>query len=129
MNRPQLIVMLTHHDRTVPNAADVFNACKHSKAQFWGFKEIGLPVSEMKDLFAAIKQQGKTTCLEVVAYTEPECLHGAHLAVECGCDILMGTRFFDSVNAFCQQNGLKYMPFVGTLSQRPTKGIYFSPFC
>lgn len=120
MNRPQLIVMLTHHDRTVPNAADVFNACKHSKAQFWGFKEIGLPVSEMKDLFAAIKQQGKTTCLEVVAYTEPECLHGAQLAVECGCDILMGTRFFDSVNAFCQQNGLKYMPFVGTLSQRPT---------
>ena len=31
-----------------------------------------------------------------------------------------GTMFFDSVNDFCRENKLKYMPFVGTLTQRPS---------
>jgi len=42
--------------------------------------------------------------LEVVAYTEKECIEGAKMAVECGCDILMGTIFFDSVNELCKKN-------------------------
>lgn len=120
MGYPQLIVMLTHHDRTVVNASEIFEICKHSKAQYWGFKEDGLPSEQMYNLFAAMKACGKTTVLEVVAYTEEECLHGAHLAVQCGCDILMGTLFFDSVNDYCKQNSLKYMPFVGKISQRPS---------
>ena len=60
------------------------------------------------------------TFLEVVEYTEKEGLEGAKLAVECGCDILMGTVFFDSINEFCKSNNLKYMPFVGKVTQRPS---------
>ena len=37
--------------------------------------------------------------------------HNDKTAVECGCDILMGTLFFDSVNEFCRQHDLRYMPF------------------
>lgn len=120
MHHPQLIVMLTHHDRTVANAREIFEACKHSKAQFWGFKEDGLPLPQMKELYAYMRQCGKTTFLEVVAYTEEECLQGAKMAAECGCDVLMGTLFFDSVNQYCQAQGLKYMPFVGRVTQRPS---------
>ena len=36
---PILIVMLTYKDRTVANAYDIFEQCKNSQAEFWGFKE------------------------------------------------------------------------------------------
>lgn len=117
---PNLIVMLTHHDRTVPDAAAIFQACAHSRARYWGFKEVGLPLEQMKELYGAMRACGKTTVLEVVAYTEAECLSGARIAAECGCDILMGTSFFDSVNDFCKSAGLRYMPFVGTITGRPS---------
>lgn len=117
---PELIVMLTYNDLTVENAYEVFEKCKDSKARFWGFKEEGLPIDKMKELFAYMKSCGKTTGLEVVAYTEEECLAGANMAVECGCDILMGTLYFDSINELCKQHHLKYMPFVGKITQRPS---------
>ena len=120
MNTPELIVMLTNHDVTVPNAAEVFEDCKNSPAHYWGMKEKGLPIGEMKQLFEAFRACGKTGVLEVVAYTEEECLQGAKMAAECGCDMLLGTLFYDSVNDFCRKNGIKYMPFVGTVTGRPS---------
>ena len=120
MPAPQLIVMLTHNDRTVANAREIYLQNRHSQAQFWGFKEEPLPRQEMKDLFTLMKADGKTTFLEVVEYTEDAGLAGAEVALECGCDILMGTKFYPSINQFCQANGLKYMPFVGELAERPT---------
>lgn len=119
-DRPELIVMLTHNDRTVQNANEIFEQCKNSAARMWGFKECGLPLDQMRRLFSDMKACGKTTVLEVVAYTEAECLRGAEMAAECGCDILMGTMFFDSVNTFSTKHGLKYMPFVGKISGRPS---------
>jgi len=112
--------MLTWHDYTVENAAQVFEQCKQSQAKYWGFKEHRLPLDDMKRLYANMRQCGKTTLLEVVAYTEREGLEGAQIAAECGCDILMGTKFFDSINDFCRNHGIKYMPFVGTVSGRPS---------
>lgn len=117
---PELIVMLTHNDRTVENAYEIFEQAKDSKAKFWGFKEDPLPISKMKQLYSYMKECGKTTFLEVVTYTEKECLDGAKIAVECNCDFLMGTTFFDSVNDFCRQHNLKYMPFVGKITGRPS---------
>lgn len=118
--KPELIVMLTYNDITVSNAYEVFEQCKNTKAKYWGFKEEGLPLDEMKRLYSYMKSCGKTTVLEVVAYTEEECLKGAEMAVECNCDILMGTIFSDMVNDFCKKNHLKYMPFVGEIIERPS---------
>jgi len=116
----ELIVMLTHNDCTVENAYRIFDKCKDSKAKFWGLKEKGLSFEQMKNLYAYMKECGKTTILEIVAYKENECMAGANMAVECGCDFLMGTKFFNSVNEYCKQNNLKYMPFVGEVSGRPS---------
>ena len=116
----ELIVMLTHNDITVDNAHSIFEASKDSKAMLWGLKEKGLSLVQMKRLFAHMKECNKTTFLEVVAYTEDECLHGAEMAVECGCDFLMGTKYFDSVNKFCKMNNLRYLPFVGDVFGRPS---------
>ena len=118
--KPELIVMLTHNDRTVENAAEIFEECKNTKAKFWGFKEVGLPLDKMKALCAAMKAAGKTTFLEIVAYTEEECLAGAQMAVDCGFDYLMGTMYFDSVRDLVRGAGIKYMPFVGDVQGRPS---------
>lgn len=117
---PELIVMLTHNDKTVPDAIEVFEAAKNTPAVYWGFKEAGLDKDKMKELVKMMKQAGKTTFLEVVEYTEAECIEGAKIGVECGFDILMGTMYFDSVRDIAKQAGMKYMPFVGEITGRPS---------
>ena len=116
----ELIVMLTYNDLTVKNAFEIFDQCKNSNAKYWGLKEKGLPKNQMKELFSFMKEKNKCTVLEVVAYSENEGLEGAKLAFDCGCDILMGTVFSDSINEFCLSHNLKYMPFIGDVSERPS---------
>jgi len=116
----ELIVMLTHHDRTVSNAREVFEQCEECRVNMWGMKEEGLPLGQMKRLYADMHECGKTTVLEVVAYTQDKCLAGAQIALDCGCDVLMGTMYSDAVNDLCHAHGIKYMPFVGDVSGRPS---------
>ena len=88
--RPEIIIMLTHHDVTVKNAAEIFEQCKDiEEVKFWGFKNVGLPKDEMKALAGAMKAAGKTTFLEVVTYDEASCLDGAQTAIDCGYDYLL----------------------------------------
>ena len=86
MEGPHLTVMLTHHDITVPNAMDIFLEAKDAPADFWGFKDIGLPEREMRELVQCMKREGKTVFLESLAYTEEEGLQSARLAINCGFD-------------------------------------------
>lgn len=120
MSVPELVVMLTLNDRTVENAPEVFEQCKTSKAKYFGFKEEGIPLDKMKKLYAAIRACGKTGVLEVVAYSEEEGLAGAKAAAECGCDILMGTTYHDSIRDFCKAQGIRYMPYIGEITERPS---------
>jgi len=117
---PNLIVMLTHHDKNVPHALDVFEECKDCSVAYWGFKDQGLPVGHIKRLADTIKRARKTVCFEVVHYRETECLGSAHLAVEMGVDYLMGTTYFDSVHELLKGTAVKYVPFCGRVSGSPS---------
>lgn len=116
----ELIVMLTNNDVTVPNAMETFEECKDMSVKYWGFKDHGMEPPKMKELAQYMKENGKTTFLEVVSYTEEECLRGAKLAVECGFDYLIGTLFYDSVFEYIKTTNLKYCPFAGKVSQNPS---------
>ena len=119
--RPDIIIMLTHHDVTVPDAAEVFDQCKDlDQVKLWGFKNVGLPKDQMKALVQAMKAAGKTTFLEVVTYDEASCLDGAQTAIDCGFDYLMGTIYYDSVAKLLAANGMDYLPFVGKVSGSPS---------
>lgn len=118
--KPELIVMLTHHDQTVSNAIEMFETMKDLPVQHWGFKDVGLPYDQMKKLVRKMKEVGKTTYLEVVSLTEKEGLSGARLAVEAGFDILMGTVFYDSINDFLKGKPIKYYPFPGKVHSHPS---------
>ena len=115
-----LIIMLTNHDVTVPNAMEVFNSCADLSAQHWGFKDVGLPKDQMKALVKRMKECGKTTYLEVVSYSEEACLDGAKLAIECGFDYLLGTLYFPSVGKLFENVQTKYLPFCGKVWGSPS---------
>ena len=116
----ELIVMLTQNDRTVRDASAVFETCRDSRARLWGFKEEGIPLEEMRSLYARMKECGKQTALEVVCYSEAEGLAGAKTAAACGCDLLMGTMFSKEISRLCADHGIRYLPFVGRVTGRPS---------
>ena len=120
MMKSNLIVMLTHQDKTVHNALEVFESCKDLPVQYWGFKDVDLPKSEMRELIKAIKNAGKTTFLEVVSYSKEACLAGAEFAVDFGFDFLMWTLFYPEVWEFLKNKEIKYSPFVGKVSGSPS---------
>ncbi len=117
---PNLIVMLTYNDQTVQDALKVFTEARDSLATHWGFKDIGLPHDQMKQLVDQMRRAGKTTYLEVVRYSESECMESASLAVDCGFDYLMGTVYYDSVGRFLKGKSIKYFPFCGKVSGSPS---------
>lgn len=119
--KSELVVMLTYNDVTVKNAQKVFDSCKDmDSVKNWGFKNVGLPVNEMKELVDSMKAAGKTTYLEVVTYTEEECLKNAMLAVECGFDYLCGTLFYESVWEYLKDKSTTYQPFIGEVYGSPS---------
>jgi hypothetical protein len=118
--KPELIVMLTHHDLTVPNALELFERARGYPIMHWGFKDVGLPPEAMQSLVATMKAAGKTTFLEVVSLSEEEGLRGARLAVEFGFDILMGTVFFPSIGAYLKDKAVRYYPFPGHVHSHPS---------
>ncbi len=121
MSKPELIVMLTHKDQTVTNSFELFDQTKDANVQHWGFKDVGLPPSDMKRLVNKMKDAGKTTCLEVVSLSENEGLAGAKLAVESSFDILMGTVYFPSIHAYLKGKPIAYYPFPGHVHGHPSK--------
>ena len=118
--KPELIVMLTHQDRTVPNSLELFERTKDYPITHWGFKDVGLPADEMKKVVSAMKDAGKITFLEVVSLSEEEGLRGAHLAVQLGFDILMGTVFFPSISDYLKDKPVRYYPFPGHVHSHPS---------
>ncbi len=118
--KPELIIMLTHHDQTVANAITLFNDVKDISVRCWGFKDVGLPIEQMIQLVKQMKQAGKTTFLEVVSLSEAEGLRGAKLAIEAGFDILMGTVYYESIHTMVKSSSLKYYPFAGHVYSHPS---------
>ncbi len=115
-----MIVMLTNHDKTVKDAIELFEDCKNIPVEHWGFKNVGLPVVQMKKLVRNMKNAKKKTFLEVVTYTEEECTKATELAIECKFDYLMGTMFYQSVYDLLKDKPIKYMPFCGKVSGSPS---------
>ena len=118
--KPELIVMLTHQDKTVQNALELFERTKDFPIKHWGFKDVGLSPDEMQKVVAVMKDSGKTTFLEVVSLSEEEGLQGARLAVELGFDILMGTVFYPSIADYLKDKPVLYYPFPGHVHSHPS---------
>ena len=54
-----LIAMLTNHDKTVPGAKSVFEENRFAKTGCWGFKDVGIELSDAKALVASMKPKAR----------------------------------------------------------------------
>lgn len=113
MSKTKLIVMLTHNDQTVKNAAEIFESAKDAPTEYWGMKDEGLEEEKMIALFKRMKECGKTTFLEIVADDKQVETESVKLAIRVGADVVTGTHYRKELHDLLNEAGIKYMPFIG----------------
>ncbi|MEG2287790.1 MAG: hypothetical protein RSC00_07775, partial [Ruthenibacterium sp.] len=112
MSKKALIVMLTWHDVTVPDAKEIFLSAKDAAAKDWGFKIEGTTPESMQELICAMKAAKKRVYVEVVAIDKPTCIRSAELCAKYGVDHLLGTLYSPEVQQICDNAGIDYSPFI-----------------
>lgn len=116
----RFIFMLTRNDRTVENAATLLETALELGVQHIGFKDIGLPVAELKALNRAIRSAGAVSYLEVVSLDRDSETASAKAAVDIGADMLMGGTRAGDVLEIIAGTGIRYFPFPGRITGHPS---------
>lgn len=106
------VAMLTHNDVTVPHALEVFEANKHARAQYWGFKDEGVTLEEGEELIKAMQSAGKNVVIEPLTRDEEMAHRWADLAIKYHVDGVLGF-FFPSVCRKLKEAGILYFPPFG----------------
>ena len=117
----EFIFMLTHSDRTVPNARAVYDEIRACDLRYVGFKDIGLPIEELKALSAAIRADGREVMLEVVSEAMEDELRSIRAALEIGVDWLLGgTHPREALEILDGNDRIHYCPFPGRVVGHPS---------
>lgn len=113
MSKTKLIFMLTHHDRTVPNAFEVFEEIKDTGVENVGFKDVGLPFEELKRLANMINREGLNSFIEVVSEDEESCLTAVKQALKMNVKNIIGVKREYAERAFKIVKNARFYPYVG----------------
>ncbi|MYM55804.1 cupin domain-containing protein [Thalassovita mangrovi] len=116
----RFIFMLTRNDKTVTDAMTHLETALSLGVRHIGFKDVGLPVEELRALNKAIQAKGATSYLEVVSLDRDSEVASARAAVEIGVDILLGGTRVDDVLPVLAGSGLEYYPFPGKITGHPS---------
>jgi hypothetical protein len=116
----EFIFMLTHNDTTVPDALAVYESLRSTDLRYVGFKDIGLPVEELRVLAQAIHSDGREVMLEVVSEHADEELRSIRTAVDIGVDWVLGGTHADAALEVIPHDGPRYCPFPGRVIGHPS---------
>jgi hypothetical protein len=116
----EFIFMLTHSDRTVPDARAVYDDVRSTGLRYVGFKDIGLPIAELRELAAAIRSDGREVMLEVVSEDKDDELRSIRAALEIGVDWLLGGTHPDEALEILAGTAVRYCPFPGRVIGHPS---------
>lgn len=114
------ILMLTAEDRTLPDARARLDEALEGGVRHIGFKDVGLPVSELKGLADTIRTTGGRSYLEVVSLDEASELASARAAVDLDVDCLLGGTRAAAVTEVTRDHPLRYYPFPGRITGHPS---------
>jgi hypothetical protein len=117
------VFMLTHGDLTVPDAADVCGEIASLEIDIVGFKDVGVPMSELVRITDRLREQGRTVALEVVSQHRDDELRSVEAGMELGVDLLLGGVNVRDALALLGANGAdgpRYMPFPGQVVGHPS---------
>src|SRR2546423_3810860 len=113
------IFMLTRHDRTIPDAREVYESVAQTGIEHVGCKDLGLPHEELAGLMGDIRANGHTSYLEVVSESEEATLRSARVASEIGPDYLIGGTLIEPVQEIIAGTGIRFFPYIGKVVGHP----------
>lgn len=116
----EFIFMLTHHDATVADALDVYDALRPTGLRHVGFKDIGASPETLSELTRRMHDDGRTVYLEVVSVSADDELRSIRAAREIGVDIVMGGTHVDAALPLLAGSGIRYFPFPGRIVGHPS---------
>jgi hypothetical protein len=125
----EFVFMLTHNDRTVDNPVGVYEQIRGCGLRYIGFKDIGAPVAELREVCARAHGDGLEVMLEVVSTTQQEELRSVAASAEIGVDWLLGGTHPEEGLAVLGRTGAaaggngarpRYCPFPGTVVGHPS---------
>jgi len=116
----RFIFMLTRNDQTVEDAADQLQTALELGVRHIGFKDVGLPIDDLKRLNRTIKEGGATSYLEVVSLDRDSEIRSAKAALEIGVDILLGGTRANDVLPIIKGANIQYCPFPGRIVGHPS---------
>jgi hypothetical protein len=115
------IFMLTKDDSTVADAHAVYERVRGSAMRYVGFKDVGLPWSELDALARRIKADGRQLMLEVVSTTAESELASVEAAARLGVDYVLGGRQAEQASRILAGRKTRYFPFAGHTVGHPTR--------
>lgn len=114
------ILMLTSNDRTIPDARARLDEALEGGVRHIGFKDVGLPLAELRGLADTIRDAGGRSYLEVVSLDAESELASARAAVDLDVDCLLGGTRAETVTALTRYHPLRYYPFPGRITGHPS---------
>jgi pyridoxal biosynthesis lyase PdxS len=115
------IFMLTQNDVTIKNAKEVYEEVRNSGLEFVGFKDVGLPFEQLKELTALMQAGGHKVMLEVVSLNKEDELKSARAAVDLGVDYLVGGKCAKEIAEILKGSPIQFYPFPGLIVGHPSK--------
>lgn len=112
--------MLTANDSTIPDARARLKEVLAGGARHIGFKDVGLPLEELKVLADEIRAAGGRSYLEVVSLDAESELASAEAAVRLDVDCLLGGTRAAEVVEIIGANPIRYFPFPGRVIGHPS---------
>lgn len=117
----EFIFMLTHDDRTVEDAMDVYRQIRETPLRFVGFKDVGATRETLASLTEAMHQDGRRVFLEVVSTSRDQELSSVEAALEVGVDYLLGGTSYDDALTLIDGAPIRYCPFPGRVVGHPSR--------
>jgi hypothetical protein len=116
----EFIFMLTHHDRTLEHALDVYDDIRDMPLRYVGFKDVGVPHSTLRELARRMHEDGREVMLEVVSERAEDELRSVAAALDIGVDWVLGGTHPDEALAALGGADVRYCPFPGRVIGHPS---------
>ncbi|MEM0989904.1 MAG: methylglyoxal synthase [Pseudomonadota bacterium] len=114
------ILMLTENDRTITDARARLEQALEGGVRHIGFKDVGLPLDDLRGLANAIRDAGGRSYLEVVSLDAESEMASAQAAVDLDVDVLLGGTRAAEVTSITRQHPVRYYPFPGKITGHPS---------
>ncbi len=114
------ILMLTENDRTIRDARARLDEALEGGVRHIGFKDVGLPLPELRALADAIRAAGGRSYLEVVSLDAESEMASARAAVDLDVDVLLGGTRAAEVTEVTRHHPVRYYPFPGRITGHPS---------